>query len=56
MFNFFLFTLLTCNQFVGLYSRIWINPTLTKSQKHEIIEEIQKVVQSCPVVIKNEPV
>ena len=52
MFNVFLLTLLTCNQVVGLYSRLIANLTLTQTQKQEIIQEIQKVVKSCPVIIR----
>jgi hypothetical protein len=54
MFNLFLLTLLTCNQVFGLYQRLITNPTLTETQKKEIMKEIQKVVKSCPVIIKNE--
>jgi len=53
MFNLLLLTLLTCNQVVGLYHRLITNPNLTQTQKQEIMEEIQKVVKSCPVIIKN---
>lgn len=52
MFNLFLLTILTCNQVVGPYQRLITNPTLTETQKQEIMEEIQKVVKSCPVIIK----
>jgi hypothetical protein len=53
MFNLFLLTLLTCNQVFELYKRLITNPSLTETQKKEIMAEIQKVVKSCPVIIKN---
>jgi hypothetical protein len=52
MFNLFLLTLLTCNQVFELYQRLITNPTLNETQKKEIMKEIQKVVKSCPVIIK----
>jgi len=52
MFNVFLLTILTCNQVFELYKRLITNPTLTQTQKQEIIQEIRKVVSTCPVIIR----
>jgi len=52
MFNVFLLTILTCNQVFELYKRLITNPTLTQTQKQEIIQEIRKVVPTCPVIIR----
>ncbi len=49
----FLTTVLSCNQLLGIAKRLVSGPLLTSQQKTEILFELQKVVPSCPLIIKN---
>jgi hypothetical protein len=49
----FLVTFLNCNQVVAIANRLQNIAMLTSEQKSAIVEEIKKVVPTCPVVIKN---
>jgi hypothetical protein len=51
--NIFLITFLSCSQVQVIAARLQNIALLTPQQKTEIIEEIKKVVPSCPVIIKN---
>jgi hypothetical protein len=51
--NIFLITFLSCSQVQAIAARLQNIALLTSQQKNEIIEEIKKVVPSCPVIIKN---
>jgi hypothetical protein len=45
-------TTLNCSQFYGLISRLEKVVVLTPQQKVEILNEVRKVVPSCPVTIQ----
>lgn len=47
-------TILSCSQAFGLVSRISNVVGLTPKQKLEIIQEVRKVVPSCPVTIQKD--
>ena len=49
----FLVTFLNCNRVVAIANRLQNIAMLTSEQKSAIVEEIKKVVPTCPVVIKN---
>lgn len=44
-------TLITCSQAVGIINRLQQIVGLTYQQKTEIIQEIRKVIPSCPIKI-----
>lgn len=52
MTNIFLVTILTCSQIVELVKRVESVSILSPQQKYEIVNELRKVVTSCPIVIK----
>lgn len=45
-------TIITCSQAIQLISNVSKVVGLNNQQRIEIIEEIKKVVPSCPVIIK----
>ena len=47
-------TILTCSQAFSLVSRITNVVGLTPQQKIEVVNEIRKVVPSCPVTIQKD--
>jgi hypothetical protein len=47
----FLVTILTCNQVIGIVSRLRKIALLSPQQQNEIVYELQKAVPSCPVKI-----
>lgn len=49
----FLTTILTCKQITTIVNRLINTNLLTTRQKTEIILELQKSVQSCPIIIKD---
>jgi hypothetical protein len=49
----FLVTFLNCSQVQAIVTRLYNIALLTPEQKIEIIQEIKKVVPTCPVIIKN---
>jgi hypothetical protein len=51
--NIFLITFLSCSQVQAIATRLQNIALLTPQQKNEIVEEIKKVVPTCPIVIKN---
>lgn len=51
--NIFLVTFLSCSQVQSVANRLQNIAMLTPQQKVEIIQELKKVVPSCPVIIKN---
>jgi hypothetical protein len=51
--NIFLITFLSCSQVQAIATRLQNIALLTLQQKNEIIEEIKKVVPTCPIIIKN---
>jgi hypothetical protein len=51
--NILLVTFLSCSQVFAIAQRLQNVPMLTKEQKTEIIQEIRKVVPTCPVIIQN---
>ena len=51
--NIFLITFLSCSQVQAIATRLQNIALLTSHQKNEIIEEIKKVVPTCPIIIKN---
>lgn len=46
-------TFLSCSQVIGIANRIQAIMGLTYQQKIEIVNELRKVVPSCPVIITN---
>jgi hypothetical protein len=50
----FLSTILSCSQAFGLVNRITNVVGLTPQQRLEIIQEVRKVVPSCPVTIQKD--
>jgi hypothetical protein len=48
-----LVTFLSCSQVQVIADRLQNIALLTLEQKKEIIQELKKVVPSCPVIIKN---
>lgn len=44
-------TLITCSQAIGIINRLQQVVGLTYTQKIEIIEELRKVIPSCPIKI-----
>lgn len=54
MVSVFLATFLSCSQVLGIANRIQSIIGLTYQQKIEIVNELRKVVPSCPVIIKKE--
>lgn len=51
MFSMFLTTFLTCRQVFIIANRLQSIMGLTYQQKIEIVNELRKVVPSCPVII-----
>jgi hypothetical protein len=49
----FLTTILSCNQLNSVVSRLESVALLSYKQKIEIINELKKVVPSCPLIIKS---
>jgi hypothetical protein len=49
----FLVTFLNCSQVQAIANRLQNIALLTPEQKTEIIQELRKVVPTCPVIIKN---
>jgi hypothetical protein len=54
MVSVFLTTFLSCSQVLGIANRIQVIVGLSYQQKMEIVNELRKVVPSCPVIIKKE--
>jgi hypothetical protein len=54
MVSVFLTTFLSCSQVLGIANRIRAIVGLSYQQKMEIVNELRKVVPSCPVIIKKE--
>jgi hypothetical protein len=51
--NIFLITFLSCSQVQAVANRLQNIAMITLEQKNKIIEEIKKVVPTCPVIINN---
>lgn len=49
----FLTTILSCNQLNSVVSRLENVALLSSRQKIEIVNELRKIVPSCPLIIKN---
>lgn len=50
----FLTTTITCSQAQGLLNRIQTHKSLPNYVKIELLEEIKKVIPTCPVKIKKD--
>lgn len=50
----FLTMIITCSQAVSVINRIEAKEGLPRQIKNEIIEEIQKSIPTCPVVVKKD--
>lgn len=50
----FLTTVLSCRQVFGTINRVQSVIGLTNQQKIEIVNELRKVVPSCPVIIQKD--
>lgn len=48
----FFVAILTCNQLIGIMNRLQEIVNLTPQQKIGIIQELRKVVPSCPLMVK----
>jgi hypothetical protein len=48
----FLVTFLSCNQVLAIANRLQNIALLTPEQKTAIVEELRKVVPTCPVIIR----
>jgi hypothetical protein len=51
--NIFLITFLSCNQVFAISNKLQNIAMLSPEQKIAIVEELKKIVPTCPVVIKN---
>lgn len=49
----FLVTFLSCSQIQATINRLQNLAVLSQEQKTEIIQELKRVVPTCPVIIKN---
>jgi hypothetical protein len=49
----FLVTFLNCSQVLAIANKLQNIALLTSEQKIEIIQELKRVVPTCPVIIKN---
>lgn len=52
MFNLFLTTVISCNQFNSVIQRIESYPGFTVFQKIELIKELKRFIPSCPIQVK----
>ena len=46
-------TIISCSQLLGIYRRLQSVTFLNHQQKKEIINEVLKVIPSCPIIIDN---
>lgn len=44
-------TIISCSQLLGIYRRLQSVTFLTQQQKKEIVNEVLKVIPSCPVIL-----
>jgi len=50
----FLTTFISCSQTFTIINRLQVVMGLTYQQKMEIVNELRKVVPSCPIIIKKD--
>jgi len=54
MLQLFLITIISCSQALTIFNRLDNVIGLTPTQKIKVIQEIRKVIPSCPILIQNE--
>ena len=54
MLQLFSITIISCSQAFGVFNRLQNVVGLTPTQKIEVIQEIRKVIPSCPILIQND--